>query len=86
MVERKSLFVQIVKLTSKSPNSTQMQIASKMKKYKSKCHTITVDNGKEFADHVKQGRTLEAIIYFAHPYSAFKRGCNENLYGLKLNF
>lgn len=82
LVERKSLFVQIVKLSSKSANSTRLQIARKMKKYKSKCHTITVDNGKEFADHAKLEKNLEAKIYFAHPYSAFERGCNENLNGL----
>ena len=81
-VGRKSLFTQIVKLPSKSAHSTRFKIASKLKNFKSKCHTITVDNGKEFADHVKQGRTLEAKIYFAHPYSAFERGCNENLNGL----
>lgn len=82
LVERKSLFVQIVKLPSKSAITTRLQIARKMKKYKSKCHTITVDNGKEFADHLKLGKNLDAKIYFAHPYSAFERGCNENVNGL----
>ena len=45
-------------------------------------HTITGDNGKEFAEHVRIAETLKASFYFAHPYSAWERGTNENTNGL----
>ncbi|MEO6906515.1 MAG: IS30 family transposase [Abditibacteriaceae bacterium] len=44
-------------------------------------HTITVDNGKEFADHQDIASTLECDVYFAHPYSSWERGRNENSNG-----
>ena len=45
-------------------------------------HTITGDNGKEFANHAQIAEALEAAFYFAHPYSAWERGTNENTNGL----
>lgn len=44
--------------------------------------TITFDNGKEFADHEVMADALEADIYFAHPYSPWERGLNEQVNGL----
>ena len=40
--------------------------------------TITFDNGSEFAD---LSQVKETEIYFAHPYSPWERGTNENLNG-----
>jgi IS30 family transposase len=37
--------------------------------------TITVDNGKEFADFKTMEKELQAKVYFAHPYSSWERGC-----------
>lgn len=45
-------------------------------------HTITVDNGKEFAAYADIEKDLDTSIYFAHPYSAWERGINENTNGL----
>jgi len=45
-------------------------------------HTITYDNGREFADHEGMASDLEARIYFAHPYASWERGLNENTNGL----
>jgi IS30 family transposase len=44
--------------------------------------TITGDNGSEFAYHEKIAKALQADFYFAHPYSAWERGLNENTNGL----
>ncbi|WP_143706557.1 IS30 family transposase, partial [Xenorhabdus innexi] len=49
---------------------------------KDKVKTITFDNGLEFADHERLSKNLEAKIYFAHPYSPWERGINENTNGL----
>jgi len=45
-------------------------------------HTITGDNGKEFAEHERIAQELEVDFFFAHPYSAWERGANENMNGL----
>ena len=50
--------------------------------YKSHVLTITVDNGKEFAMHKTIAQQLEADVYFAHPYSSWERGLNEQINGL----
>jgi len=44
--------------------------------------TITFDNGKEFSDHEIMAKALKTNIYFAHPYSSWERGLNENTNGL----
>ena len=45
-------------------------------------HTITADNGKEFANHEQIAEKLNANFYFAHPNAAWERGSNENAVGL----
>ena len=45
-------------------------------------HTITADNGKEFADHQRIAQELGIDFFFAHPYAAWERGANENMNGL----
>lgn len=48
----------------------------------SKRKTLTTDNGKEFAGHERIARLLKMDVYFAHPYSSWERGTNENTNGL----
>lgn len=50
--------------------------------YKDKVHSITSDNGSEFAAHKTIAENLDADFYFAHPYSSWQRGLNENTNGL----
>ncbi len=44
--------------------------------------TQTFDNGREFAAHERTAELLDLEIYFAHPYSSWQRGTNENTNGL----
>jgi len=46
------------------------------------CKTLTSDNGKEFADHELVAIALKIDFFFAHPFSAWERGTNENTNGL----
>ena len=50
--------------------------------YENHVHTITSDNGCEFAKHEEISLTLNADFFFAHPYSSWERGLNENTNGL----
>lgn len=45
-------------------------------------HTITFDNGKEFAYHAEIKEALDSDNYFTHPYHSWERGLNENHNGL----
>lgn len=45
-------------------------------------HTITSDNGKEFADHSRVAKELDADFFFAQPYHSWERGLNEHTNGL----
>ena len=53
---------------------------------KGNIYTITSDNGKEFSMHIEIAKALNADYYFAHPYSSWERGANENLNGLIREF
>ena len=45
--------------------------------YREHTHTITNDNGKEFAEHIAIAEKLDCNVYFCHPYSSWERGLNE---------
>ena len=49
-------------------------------------HTVTSDNGKEFAQHGRIAKDLDAQFFFAHPYCSWERGANENMNGLIRQF
>jgi IS30 family transposase len=53
-----------------------------LKGEKENLHTITFDNGKEFAYHTKIKNALACNNYFAHPYCSWERGLNESHNGL----
>ena len=49
-------------------------------------HTLTTNNGKEFAQHERIATALNADFYLAHPYASWERGANENMNGLIRQF
>lgn len=53
-----------------------------LRPYKGRIHTITSDNGSEFADHQYIAKELGIDFYFAKPHHPWERGANENLNGL----
>ncbi len=50
--------------------------------YAAHVHTITADNGAEFVEHRAIAKALDTDVYFAHPYSSWERGVNENFNSL----
>jgi IS30 family transposase len=48
--------------------------------------TLTLDNGKEFAEHRQLEVEASLKVYFAKPYCAWQRGSNENTNGLIRQF
>lgn len=55
------------------------------KKFKEKFKTITMDNGSEFLDYegiegsIRNQKEKRVKTYYAHPYSSWERGTNENI-------
>lgn len=82
LVERKSGFTLIRKVERRTADAVSKAMTKLLKPYQCRVLTITSDNGKEFAGHEKVARALRADFYFAHPYSSWERGTNENTNGL----
>jgi len=82
LVERKSRYSLLQPVTQRLANLVADATISLLQPFTDLVHTITGDNGKEFAEHVRIAETLKANFYFAHPYSAWERGTNENTNGL----
>lgn len=77
LVERKSQFAMIVKAPDKQADTIQTKIINALAPYRELVHTITSDNGKEFANHEYVAQKLNAAYFFADPYSSWQRGLNE---------
>lgn len=81
-VERKSLYAVIIKLADRSATGLADRLTATLERWSDKIKTITVDNGREFAEHQVIAEQLQAKVYFADPYSSWQRGINENTNGL----
>lgn len=53
-------------------------VVSLLRPYKDFVHTITTDNGSEFAEHEYIARKLGCSVFFAHPYCSWEKGLIEN--------
>ncbi|MDX2291187.1 MULTISPECIES: IS30 family transposase, partial [Streptomyces] len=82
LVERVSRYTVLHKLDAATADLTSRAIIARLRPLQTRVHTITADNGKEFAGHQKIARRLQAEFYFAKPYHAWERGLNENTNGL----
>lgn len=82
MVERKSKFTLLKKVKFKTADLVSKSTIEALAPFKDKVLTITSDNGTEFAYHKQISKELESDFYFAHPYSSWERGLNENTNGL----
>lgn len=82
IVERVTNFTVSKQVEGKSAAAVTKATIALLKPLKDVVYTITADNGKEFAYHEKISDALDAAFYFAHPYSSWERGLNENTNGL----
>lgn len=82
IVERVTNFTVSAQVNSKSAADVTRATIALLRPLKDVVHTITADNGKEFAYHEEISKALSADVYFANPYSSWERGLNENTNGL----
>jgi IS30 family transposase len=78
LVERKTRLTKIALLARATAKATRKAAIRKLQPIGKLVHTITFDNGKEFAAHQDIAAKLDAKIFFATPYHAWERGLNEN--------
>lgn len=83
LVERKTRFQMVVKLKDRKAKTVQKAFYKLKKLYpdydiKQLLKSITFDNGVEFSLWANIAKYLDITIYFAHPYSSWERGSNEN--------
>ena len=82
LTERKSGLALIYKVDRRTKGNTEGAVRRLLRSISDQVHTITSDNGKEFARHEQIAKRLKCDFYFAHPYSSWERGTNENTNGL----
>jgi IS30 family transposase len=87
LVDRKSRLTIVVKVRSKDANHVHRKIKERMKQlHEAKRHSITFDNGTEFARCRRLEKHLGMKLYFAEPGCPHQRGTNENTNGLIRQF
>ena len=86
LVERMSRFTLACCLPNREAEPVSAAIIQMLRAHKTQCHTITFDNGKEFAEHEFMAFCLDAKVFFARPYHSWERGTNENTNGLLRQF
>lgn len=82
LAERKSRYTLVKRVSSKHAEPVGEAVIELLRPHRAHCHTLTFDNGKEFAHHAFMAKCLQAKVYFAHPYCSWERGLNENMNGL----
>ena len=86
LVERKTRWSIIGKAPNRTAAEVRAVIVKQLLPLSEHVHTLTYDNGKEFAFHQDIDQELQSDGYFAHPYHSWERGLNENTNGLIRQF
>jgi IS30 family transposase len=83
LVERKSRYVMLTKVSSKESSIVVNAISAKIKKLPAELRrSLTWDGGKEMANHKTFTIATDMQVYFCDPHSPWQRGSNENTNGL----
>lgn len=83
LAERKSRYALALKVKSKHSIEVTGAIVRALKPLpRESRRTLTLDNGTEFSYFQRIESSLGVKVYFAHPYSSWERGTNENTNGL----
>jgi len=79
LVERKTSYMIMEKLNSgKNAKELTKTVVRLLEVFIKNVHTITGDNGTEFADHQNIAKLLKTNFYFTNPYSSWEKGLIEN--------
>ena len=82
LVERQSELTRLAKVERNTEAAVKQAVINMLKPLAESVHTITSDNGREFAAHETIAEALGADSYLAHPYQSWERGLKENTNGI----
>jgi transposase, IS30 family len=83
LVERPTLFVALVKLTSSKAYVTAQAFTEILYRFDSQLRRpMTFDQGSEMRHHKTLTENTGVDVYFAHPHAPWERGISENTNGL----
>ena len=83
LVERKTLYTVLVQLDNATAEHTAHRFGFVLNRLDAAMRlSMTYDNGKEMAHHQALSQSTGIKVFFAHPYSPWERGINENTNGL----
>lgn len=82
LVERRSKLTVLAKIERNTEAAVKHVLVERLQPLADYVHTITSDNGREFAGHEAIAEALSAEFYFTHPYHRWERGLKENTNGL----
>lgn len=87
LVDRKSRLTLIMKIHSKDADHVHHKIKERLKQLgEERRHSLTLDNGTEFARCHRLEKHLGMKLYYAEPGCPYQRGTNENTNGLIRQF
>ena len=76
--ERKSKLRLALPVARKTAEAVTGGLITLLSAFKTWVHTVTFDNGKEFANHEAVAKVIGCKTYFAKPYHSWERGQNES--------
>lgn len=82
IVDRATKYTWLKILPNRKADIVTAAIIEMLQEIKAHVHTLTFDNGKEFASHMEIAKGLNVETYFARPYCSWERGLNEHTNGL----
>src|SRR5664280_519615 len=83
LVERTTLFVALVKLSSSKADVTAQAFTDILNRFESQLRrSMTFDQESEMRHHKPLTANTGVDVYFAHPHAPWERGINENTNGL----
>ena len=83
LVERLTRFTLVGRTNSKETLEVTGNMCALLKTLPRRARlTLTLDNGKEFANHETLAREADMDVFFANPYHSWERRTNENVNGL----
>lgn len=87
IVDRKSRYTLLVKLNGRKSKEVCTSFSKAFSQLPEQYRkTMTYDNGSEMAEHEYITDQTGVKVFFAHPYSSWERGTNENTNGLIRRF